>query len=106
MSLASSTNGTIFSWTGPSGFTSGSASTQITDVVNLNGGTYRPSHVHFKITASSHKELVTQLYFEGDPYINADPWASDDDAEERIIALNEDGNGNKSGIFDIKMMPS
>lgn len=71
----------------------------------LNGGTYRPSHIHFKIIANGHKELVTQLYFEGDPYIDSDPWASEDDAEERIIFLNEDINGNKSGTFDIKMMP-
>jgi len=72
----------------------------------LNGDTYRPSHVHFKITVSGHKELVTQLYFEGDPFIGSDPWASNEDAEERIIILKEDSNGDKSGIFDIKMMPN
>ncbi|MBL4655167.1 MAG: hypothetical protein JKY33_05030 [Bacteroidia bacterium] len=71
----------------------------------LNGDTNRPSHIHFKITASDHEELVTQLYFEGDPDIDDDPWASDKDAEERIITLNEDSDGNKSGTFDIKMMP-
>ncbi|MCH8317175.1 MAG: twin-arginine translocation pathway signal protein [Bacteroidetes bacterium] len=71
----------------------------------LNGSTFRPSHIHFKITASGHKELVTQLYFQGDPYIDSDPWASEEDAEERIITLSEDSNGNKSGTFDIKMMP-
>ncbi|MCH8330212.1 MAG: catechol 1,2-dioxygenase, partial [Bacteroidetes bacterium] len=62
-------------------------------------------HIHFKITASDHKELVTQLYFQGDPFIDDDPWASDKDAEDRIIVLDEDNNGNKSGTFDIKMMP-
>ena len=71
----------------------------------LNGDKNRPSHIHFKITASDHEELVTQLYFEGDPDIDSDPWASDKDAEDRIITLNEDSDGNKSGIFDIKMMP-
>ena len=71
----------------------------------LNSGAYRPSHIHFKITASGHKELVTQLYFQGDPFIDSDPWASDEDAQERIITLNEDSNGNKSGAFEIKMMP-
>lgn len=70
-----------------------------------NGGTFRPSHIHFKITASGHKELVTQLYFQGDPFIEADPWASDKEADERIIILSENSNGNKSGTFDIKMMP-
>ena len=71
----------------------------------LNGSSYRPSHIHFKITANGHKELVTQLYFEGDSDIDSDPWASDKDAEERIITLSEDSNGNKSGTFEIKMMP-
>ena len=71
----------------------------------LNGSTYRPSHIHFKITASGHKQLVTQLYFQGDPNIDSDPWASDEEAEERIITLSEDSNGNKSGTFDIKLMP-
>ncbi|PCH69777.1 MAG: catechol 1,2-dioxygenase, partial [Bacteroidetes bacterium] len=70
-----------------------------------NGDKNRPSHIHFKITASDHEELVTQLYFEGDPDIDSDPWASDKDAEDRIITLDEDSDGNKSGIFDIKMMP-
>ncbi|MCH8903752.1 MAG: twin-arginine translocation pathway signal protein [Bacteroidetes bacterium] len=72
----------------------------------LNGGTYRPGHIHFKITANGHEELVTQLYFQGDPFLDSDPWASDKDAEERIIILNEDASGNKSGTFDIKMMPA
>jgi len=72
----------------------------------LNGSTYRPSHIHFRITADKHKELTTQLYFSGDPYINSDPWASDEDADERIITLTTDNNGNKSGTFDIKLMPS
>lgn len=71
----------------------------------LNAGTYRPSHIHFKVTADGHKDLVTQLYFENDPFIESDPWASNEDAEERIISLQEDSNGNKSGTFDIKMMP-
>lgn len=71
----------------------------------LNGSTYRPGHIHFKITESGHKELVTQLYFQGDPYISSDPWASDEDAKERVILLTEDNSGNKSGIFDITMMP-
>lgn len=71
----------------------------------LNGSTYRPSHIHFRITARKHKELVTQLYFSGDPYIDSDPWASHEEADERIISLEADSSGNKSGTFDIKLMP-
>lgn len=64
----------------------------------LNGNTYRPSHIHFKVTATDHKELVTQLYFEGDPYISSDPWASDQSANNRVIPLT-----NNNGIFDISL---
>lgn len=70
----------------------------------LNGNSYRPSHIHFRISADKHKELITQLYFSGDPYIDSDPWASDENADERIITLTEN-NGNKYGTFDIKLMP-
>ncbi len=27
----------------------------------------RPPHIHYKVTSGDHKELITQMYFEGDP---------------------------------------
>lgn len=33
---------------------------------------YRPAHIHFLISAEGHKELVTALYLEGDPYLESD----------------------------------
>jgi catechol 1,2-dioxygenase len=33
---------------------------------------WRPAHLHFKITAQGYKVLTTQLYFEGDPYLDSD----------------------------------
>ena len=38
----------------------------------LNGPTYRPSHVHVKLSARGFAPLTTQLYFEGDPYNERD----------------------------------
>ena len=38
----------------------------------LNGRRYRPTHVHVKLRAAGHRELTTQLYFEGDPYNDGD----------------------------------
>ena len=49
---------------------------------------------------------MTQLYFEGDAEITTDPWASENDAIDRIIPLIEDTDGNKAGTFDIKLTPS
>jgi len=67
----------------------------------LNGNQYRPKHIHFKVTAPGFPDLVTQLYFEGDPFIAADPWASQADAVERIIPLVPIGENAVEGQFDI-----
>lgn len=67
----------------------------------LNGAQYRPKHIHFKVTKPGFPELVTQLYFEGDPYIAADPWASQPDAVLRIIPLSTIDDDALEGQFDI-----
>lgn len=67
----------------------------------LNGAQYRPRHIHYKVSKPGYPTLVTQLYFEGDEYIAADPWASQPDAAERIIPLNPIGGGQREGVFDI-----
>ena len=70
----------------------------------LNGGKYRPAHIHFRVSAENNKELISQIYFQGDPLIADDPWASLEKAERRIlpIALN-DTKGNLSVVFDISL---
>ena len=71
----------------------------------LNGSTYRPSHIHFKITPTGHPTLITQLYFNGDPYIQNDAAASIDsgqfDATNRIVPISLNGNGSWEGNWDI-----
>ena len=67
----------------------------------LNGNQYRPKHIHYKVTKPGFPDLITQLYFEGDPYIPADPWASQPDALLRIIPLNTIGPNQLEGQFDI-----
>jgi len=62
----------------------------------LNGGTFRPMHIHVKVWVDGTERLTTQLYFQGDPYIVGDPWASAD----RSVALVADGEGAESGTFD------
>ena len=71
----------------------------------LNGSIYRPSHIHFKITPPGFNTLITQLYFENDPYINTDAAASitsgQYDATNRIIPLTQNTNGDLEGTWDI-----
>jgi len=71
----------------------------------LNGNSFRPSHIHFKITPPGFDTLTTQLYFEGDTSIEGDAAASittgQYNATDRIIALTEDAEGTMNGTFDI-----
>ncbi len=68
----------------------------------LNGQLYRPAHIHFRITEKNSRELVSQLYFQGDPHIEKDPWASQEKATRRILPIAlEDTQGNLAVTFDI-----
>ena len=60
----------------------------------------RPSHIHYKITHPDGQALITQLYFEGDPLIPADPWAGQAAAALRIIPLRTETDG-LHGTLDI-----
>ncbi len=70
-----------------------------------NGGSFRPSHIHIKITPPGFDTLTTQLYFEGDEYIPGDAAASITsgtyDATHRIIPLTLNNNGKYEGTWDI-----
>lgn len=71
----------------------------------LNGPSYRPRHIHFKITPPGFDTLTTQLYFEGDTSIEADAAASITsgtyDATHRIIALTTNAQNKLEGTWDI-----
>lgn len=61
----------------------------------------RPRHIHLTLTAPNQAPVITQLYFEGDPDITNDPWASQPSAQKRIIPLLQDDKQQLYGIFDI-----
>lgn len=41
-----------------------------------NGGTLRPRHIHVKVLVDGTERLTTQLYFEGDPFNECDPFVN------------------------------
>lgn len=68
----------------------------------LNGELYRPAHIHYRVTEKTSKELISQIYFKGDPHIAKDPWASQAKAKLRILEISpEDIYGNLTINFDI-----
>lgn len=58
----------------------------------------RPRHIHFKIKVQGQPDLVTQLYFEGDPNIQND--FARNAEESRVIRLQSDDE-IKKGVFNI-----
>jgi catechol 1,2-dioxygenase len=38
----------------------------------IGGGQVRPKHIHYMVTAAGHRQLITQLYFENDPFFEGD----------------------------------
>ena len=66
----------------------------------LGNNLYRPSHIHFMITPPAGDSLVTQLYFEGDDYLDGDTGSSDPNAVDRIIPLYETETGFE-GTFNV-----
>ncbi|MCC7091598.1 MAG: hypothetical protein IT524_06545 [Nitrosomonas sp.] len=44
----------------------------------------RPAHIHFDVTGR-HDELITQMYFEGDPYHKTDPFLQSASNPEALI---------------------
>lgn len=68
----------------------------------LNGKLYRPAHIHFRVSSPNYKELISQIYFKGDPHITEDPWASQSKANLRVLPLiPENTKGELSIKFDI-----
>lgn len=53
----------------------------------LNGKLYRLAYINIRVTSPNSKELVSQIYYMGDPQIEKDPWASAENAKMRIVQL-------------------
>ena len=61
----------------------------------LNGANYRPAHIHVRVSADGYAMLTTQLYFEGDPYNDIDPFI-----EDSLIMPLSDAGDEKRASFD------
>lgn len=72
-----------------------------------NGNSFRPSHIHYKVTPPGFDILTTQLYFAGHEDLERDPASSitsgEFDASDRIISLATNTEGKLEGAFDIML---
>jgi protocatechuate 3,4-dioxygenase beta subunit len=70
---------------------------------DAGGGNFRPAHFHMMITAEGYQSLVTQLYFTGDEYIDDDMSASAPTAKQRILEVQDKGDGSKKVTYHVTM---
>jgi protocatechuate 3,4-dioxygenase beta subunit len=61
----------------------------------------RPAHIHMRISASGVQDLVTQIYFKGDKYIDKDISAKDPSALNRILDMTKNAKNEKVVKFDV-----
>jgi protocatechuate 3,4-dioxygenase beta subunit len=72
----------------------------------------RPPHIHFKVTRLGYRELITQMYFKGDPLNDRDLIVEQIPASERpsvVVDFQPSGAefepGSLTGNFDITLRP-
>jgi catechol 1,2-dioxygenase len=58
---------------------------------------FRPAHIHFKLSNADFQPWTTQIYFEGDPWLDSDVVGAV--KPELVVALQRDGN-MATGTYD------
>jgi protocatechuate 3,4-dioxygenase beta subunit len=66
------------------------------------GSGHRPAHIHMRISSDDHQDLITQIYFKGDPHLDEDSSSSSPQAVNRILEIKNSGKG-KFVNFNIVM---
>ena len=61
----------------------------------------RPAHIHMRISGTDHQDLITQVYFKGDPEIEKDTSASDPASIHRILDMSYNNKKEKMVKFDV-----
>jgi len=68
-----------------------------------DGEDWRPAHIHMRISSANHQDLITQIYFKGDPHIEKDAAASAPQSAKRILEIKNNSVAKNEVKFDIVM---
>jgi len=63
---------------------------------------WRPAHIHLLVSSPDCQDLITQIYFKGDPHLANDSSSASPTAASRILEIKEQ-NGQKVVQFDVVM---
>ena len=62
---------------------------------------WRPAHIHMRVSGNQSQDIITQIYFEGDPHLDEDSSSKSPDAISRILPVKTGKNGEKEIVFDV-----
>lgn len=68
-----------------------------------NNDLWRPAHIHLLISGEGQQDLVTQIYLEGDPYLQKDIASASPGAIKRILKITKNTKNEETVHFDIVM---
>jgi len=68
-----------------------------------NEASWRPAHIHMRVSVADQQDLITQIYFKGDKYVDTDTWASSPKAINRILKIVKNPDGGNEVTFDVVM---
>jgi protocatechuate 3,4-dioxygenase beta subunit len=68
-----------------------------------NEESWRPAHIHIRVSSDRQQDLITQVYFKGDKYIDKDRSSSAPQAKNRILEISKNADNENMVIFDIVM---
>ncbi len=72
-------------------------------LTSASSETYRPAHIHMRLSGDGQQDLITQVYFKGDPYLEKDSNAASPEAINRILSITKNSNNQEQVQFDIVM---
>lgn len=75
----------------------------IIPVPYMGGDTWRPAHIHMRVSSNHYQDLITQIYFKGDPHLSEDIASSNPVSAARILDITSKSNGEHDVNFDIVM---
>lgn len=62
---------------------------------------WRPAHIHMRVSVPGQQDLITQVYFSGGKYVDTDRWASAPQAVNRVLKINKKEGDMHEVVFDV-----
>src|SRR4029078_7853053 len=68
-----------------------------------NEASWRPAHIHMRVSVAGQQDLVTQIYFKNCKYVDTDKWASAPQAVNRVLTIGKNNSGESEIVFNVIM---